>query len=523
MTKIKHRLLSVWYCRNKRIAALVVLTALVVFAIPVFLISAPENVSGLTVKKATYNTVELSWNESDNATEYQIYRSTNKKDFEKIAETDKTTYRDKNLKTGEKYYYKVEAKNLVKSSDVGAKVAAKTNLEVPKVKTDTKKGEAKLTISSVPGAKSYDIYRNGEKIATEKTPEGEDVSFVDENIEPDKDYEYTACAVRGDAESEESEAASLEIKSIGKIQAGFEGNTLVFSWDGNDAYTKYKLYNGEKMLAETDETSFVTDIREGEYDLKLTGSNDDEQSPTVEQTFKVSEDKLPPEEVIESAISWGTDIANDNSFHYGRKSKGAQALGCYFCGTNKPGKCKKRMPADEMAKTWACCEFVTACFVHGAGVQDMDCMKAWIGTASNKNGYLKGSDNWTHLGDISYSSLKRGDVVMTKGHTLIYIGDGKCLESHGGDDGNYGSHSWNWSIGVHDYSSGRYNSKKTSVWRYTGEGSGAVGITLTELDPETKQPLQEEPADGEAANGEATGSEAADGDSADKESTDKEN
>ena len=498
MTRIKHRLLSVWYCRNKRIAALVVLTAMAVFAMPVFLISAPENVSGLTVKKATYNSVELSWKKADNAREYQIYRSTDKKEYEKIAETDKTTYRDKNLKTGEKYYY----------NDAGAKISAKTNLEVPKVKTDTKKGEAKLTISSVPGAKSYDIYRNGEKIATEKTPEGKDVSFVDENAEPDKDYEYTACAVRGDAESEESEAASVEIKSVGKIKADFEGNTLVFSWDGNDAYTKYKLYNGEKMLAETDETSFVTDIREGEYDLKLTGSSDDAQSPTVEQTFKVSEDKLPPEEVIESAISWGTDIANDNSFHYGRKSKGAQALGCYFCGTNKPGKCKKKMPADEMAKTWACCEFVTACFVHGAGVQDMDCMKAWIGTNSNSNGYLKGSDNWTHLGDISYSSLKRGDVVLTKGHTVIYIGDGKCLESHGGDNGKPGSHSWNWSIGIHDYSSGRYNSKKTSVWRYTGEGSGAVGITLTELDPKTREPLPEEPANEESANNESADGEA---------------
>lgn len=505
MTTIKHRILSIWYCKSKRIAALVVLTAFAVFAMPLFMITAPENVSGLTVKKATYNSIELTWKKAGNARMYQVYRSTDKKEYEKIAETEDTAYRDKNLKTGEKYYYKVEAKNLLKSSDIGAKVAAKTNLETPKVKTDTKKGEAKLTISSVPGAKSYDIYRDGKKIATEKTPEGKDVSFVDENIEPDKDYEYTACAVRGEAESAESEAATLEIKSAGKIKADFEGDSLVFSWEGNDAYSEYKLYNGEDLLTETEETSFATSISEGEYDLKLIGCGDDAQSPTVEQTFKVSEDKLPPEEVIESAISWGTDIANDNSFHYGRKSKGAQALGCYFCGTNKPGKCKKRMPADEMAKTWACCEFVTACFVHGAGVQDMDCMKAWIGTASNKNGYLKGSDNWTHLGDISYSSLKRGDVVMTKGHTLIYIGDGKCLESHGGDDGNYGSHSWNWSIGVHDYSSGRYNSKSTSVWRYTGEGSGAVGITLTELDPKTKQPLPE-PEEKEEAASEETAS-----------------
>ena len=80
MIKIKHRLLSVWYCRNKRIAALVVLTAMAVFAMPVFLISAPENVSGLTVKKSTYNTVELSWQKADKARENQSYRAKDRKE-----------------------------------------------------------------------------------------------------------------------------------------------------------------------------------------------------------------------------------------------------------------------------------------------------------------------------------------------------------------------------------------------------------------------------------------------------------
>lgn len=490
MTQLKHRLLSCWYCRNKRIAIFISLAVAIMLAAPLLLIEKPDDVSALTVKKTSYDSVTLSWKKTADAKKYLVYRSDKPKgDYDLIAETEKAGYRDhdKALKTGKKYYYKVRAKGLVLTSENAARISAKPELAVPKIKADTKKGDAKIIIESVPGAKSYDIYRNGKKIATEKTPEGEDVSFVDESIEPDKDYEYTACAVRGDAESEESEAASLEIKSAGKIQANFEGNTLVFSWGGNDAYTKYKLYNGEKMLAETEETSFVTDIRAGEYDLKLIGCSDDAQSPPVEQSFKVSEDRLPPDDVIESAINWGTQIAEDNSFHYGRKSKGAQNLGCYFCGTNKPGKCKKRMPADEMEKTWACCEFATACFVHGGGVEDMSCMHNWIGTDSNSNSYLKGSKNWEHLGDISYSSLKRGDVVLTKGHTVIYIGNGKCLESHGGDDGNPGSHSWNWSIGVHDYSSGRYNSRKTNVWRYTGEGTGATGITLTELDPTTEQ------------------------------------
>lgn len=488
MTKLKHRLLSLWYCRNKRIAMLLTLAA-VVFAMPFFMIAEPENVSGLTVKKATYDTVAITWEKAEDATKYLIYRAEGKGDFEKIAETEKTSFSDKSLKTGKKYSYKVTAKNLLKTSEEDAKVSARTELETPSVKTDTRKGDAKLIISSVPGAKSYDIYRNGEKIATEKSPakEGEDVTFVDRSIEPDQDYEYAACAVRGEAESRKSEAAPLEIKSAGDISAEFEGNELVFSWEGNGEYESYKLYNGKELLTETQDTSYRAQIREGTYELELIGVSEDMQSPPVKKSFQVTEEKLPPEEVIESAISWGEAIAEDNSFHYGRVSKGARNLGCYFCGTNRPGKCKKSMPADEMEKTWACCEFVTACYVHGGGVEDMSCMKNWIGTDSNSNDYLKCSKNWKGLGRISYADLKRGDVVMTKGHTVIYIGSGKCLESHGGDDGKYGSHSWNWSIGVHEYSSGRYNSRKTNVWRYTGEGTGATGITLTELDPTTEQ------------------------------------
>ncbi len=92
MTTIKHRIWSCWYCRNKRLAALIVLTAVAVLAMPLFLISKPENVSGLTVKKATYDAVVLSWKKADNASEYQIYRSQDKKEYEKIAETKNTEW-----------------------------------------------------------------------------------------------------------------------------------------------------------------------------------------------------------------------------------------------------------------------------------------------------------------------------------------------------------------------------------------------------------------------------------------------
>lgn len=491
MTLLKHRLLSCWYCRNKRIASIIIAAAVALaLTAPLVLLDKPESVSAVTVKKSSFNSVTLSWQKTDDTTKYQVYRADKPKGkYELVGETEKPRYCDRSsgLKTGKKYYYKVRAKNFIKSSEKDAEVAARPMLETPKVKADASKGEARIIIGTVPGAKSYDIYRDGKKIATEKAVKEEELSFIDKKAQSNKKYEYSVCAKRGGAESEASDEAALEIISAGDIQADLTTDGIKFSWEGDDAYTKYKLYNGEELLTETEETSFETDLKTGEYDLKLTGYGDGMKSPTETKRLEVSEGSLSSDEVIEAAIRWGTEIAEDNDFHYGRKSKGAQNLGCYFCGTNKPGKCKKRMPAAEMEKTWACCEFVTACFVHGGGVEDMSCMHNWIGTASNDNRYLKRSKNWKRLGHVSYSNLKRGDVILTKGHTVMYLGGGECLESHGGDDGKRGSKSWNWSIGVHSYPKGRYSGSAT-VWRYTGNGSGATGIVIREIEPENVTP-----------------------------------
>lgn len=182
------------------------------------------------------------------------------------------------------------------------------------------------------------------------------------------------------------------------------------------------------------------------------------------------------EAVRMAAVEWGKKIGDDDSFHYGRKSKGAQTLGCYFCGTNKPGKCKKRMGREEMLKTWACCEFVTACYVHGGKVKDMSCMHRWIGTGGNKNWgagqYLAKSKYWKKV-NPKYSELQIGDVVIYKGHTTIYAGDGKCIQSHGGDDGKRGSKKWKKSIGLWKFDKKRFNNKKHTVWRYVGGYEGS--------------------------------------------------
>lgn len=181
------------------------------------------------------------------------------------------------------------------------------------------------------------------------------------------------------------------------------------------------------------------------------------------------------EQVRQAAVNWGIQIGNDDTFHYGKKPA-AQHLGCYFCGTNQPSNCAKAkagLSFKQREKTWACCEFVTACYVHGGKVKGMGCMKNFIGTGANKNTYLKTSKYWKKV-NPSYSELQVGDVIIFPGHATIYAGNGKVIQSHGGDDGKYMSKKWKKSIGLWSFSKKQFK-KKHTVYRYIG---GVEGSTL---------------------------------------------
>ena len=459
------------------------------------LVPCPGDVENLHKEDLSYNSATIVWDKVPSAKEYYIYEQDEGKDYKHTETITENRLERPNLETGKTYKYKIVASNYIKTSKHPAKIFVTPTLKTPELSGSLKTGKIELKIKNVEGADSYMILRNQEKYKKIKPSKGDATEFKDSETKSDKKYVYAAVACRNDCQSKPSNEVAFKIKSLGKIKAEMKPEGLFFSWKATKPYTSYKLYNGKKLLEETEDTTVKTELKSGEYDLKLVGYGKDVKSPPQKQKFKITEEKVGNNGVIEAAIAWGEEIADDNSFHYGRISKGARNLGCYFCGTNKPGKCKKRMPADEMAKTWACCEFVTACYVHGGKVNDMSCMHDWIGTNSNSNKYLKHSKNWECEGSVPYSKLKRGDVIMTNGHTVIYIGNGKCLESHGGDDGKPGSKSWNWSIGVHDYSSGRYNKKAHDVWRFVGDDSSATEFKLVEVtDKKTEQKQAKSPS-----------------------------
>ena len=460
----------------KKLFILDICIVLVIIGI-LFSIKAPEKVNGLTVDNTTYNTVDLSWTKADNATGYYVYRTQNGDKFDYVGSTNETEFHDEALETGTTYAYIIKPHNGIKKAKSSDEVKATPNLDKPKVKVNTNKGKVELLINKVEGAQGYKILRNDKEIKV--IEETGDAVFVDKTAKPDTNYSYAVKAYRKTAESDKSKEINTELVSAGDIKTKIRGDDMIISW-GNDNYDNYKLYNGEDLLTETSDTTYTIPADLKEYDLKLTGYNDDTQSPETERKIEVVEEPMDNETAIQNAIDWAVDIAADDSFTYGKKPT-TNKVGCYFCGTNQ----KKKPKGYE--KTYVCMTFVTAAYAHGAKdpeVLDV-CQKGKMCLSLTDTNFSKFSC-WKKVGlckNLSVSDLKPGDVIVwydstngTDGHMSMYIGDGDICDASGGG----------WtpkSISVKPGAAQRYlnhrknrQSSQNYVMRYTGNGGGTMKV-----------------------------------------------
>lgn len=146
-------------------------------------VSEDSEVAGATTKlmpaqnvKVTskdYKSLEISFDQVDGASGYEIYRSTkSNKGFKKIAtlkKNNKVSYLDKKCSTGKKYYYKIKAYRKTGAatvySDFSEQKVGTAVLNTPKMgRTSLASGDTvKLTWKKVNGAQGYQIYRSDAK------------------------------------------------------------------------------------------------------------------------------------------------------------------------------------------------------------------------------------------------------------------------------------------------------------------------------------------------------------------------
>ncbi len=147
-----------------------------------------------------------------------------------------------------------------------------------------------------------------------------------------------------------------------------------------------------------------------------------------------------PSSKPKAAVRWAKKIANDNSFTYGAKPA-ANAVGCYFCGTNcGPVKyCKPR----GYEKTYVCLTFVGAAYAHGAKDPEIlsECKRGRM-TMYETDDNFRVFSCWMKIGkckDLTIDDLQVGDVIImwsdyndNNGHVCMYIGNNNIVESSGG-------------------------------------------------------------------------------------------
>lgn len=448
----------------------------------------PAEVNGLTLKEATYDTADFEWSPAENADRYSIYRSENGEDYETIATTTNTHFKDKNLITGNVYYYSIAsangAKRTVMDREKGLEV--KPSLDKPKLKATTKNGVIELKISEVDGATGYVIYRDGKKIKVQR-----DVKYRDKS-KNDVKHTYTVTAYRkmkgAVAYSEKSKNVSAELVSVGHMDATLIGDTIELTWTGNDKYSQYQLYNGKDLMVETAGKQYVIDNvkADDEFRLKLIGSDGKNQSPPLNWALKVVEEDMTTEDAINEACDWGVMIANDDDFVYGTGRR-AHRFGCYFCGTNtgpnKNIKGKSLVNGHSYEMTYCCNPFVTACFAHGAGDPDaLAACRRGSGFDNNEASFRHFS-GWTKLKTKpALGDLRRGDVIVKPNHMALYIGDGNYVQAS--------ANTWGpESISVSKLRPKRYGKFKF-VMRYTGNGRGKKLVLKEIKDEKPKKSVQ---------------------------------
>ncbi len=149
---------------------------------------------------------------------------------------------------------------------------------------------------------------------------------------------------------------------------------------------------------------------------------------------------VTPSSKPRAAVNWAKRIAADNSFTYGAKPA-ANAVGCYFCGTNH-GPVKYTKPKGY-EKTYVCLTFIGAAYAHGAKDPEIlsECKRGRMTMYETDSNFSRFSC-WMKLGkckELSVSDLQVGDVIIkwsnyndNSGHVCMYIGNNNIVESSGG-------------------------------------------------------------------------------------------
>ena len=173
------------------------------------------NAPSMTLTSAASGQPVVSWTKVNGAAQYEVYRSTNGKNFSIVRRTAALSYTDTSAAAGTTYYYQVRAINGSVKSDFCAAQSiqyAVASLNAPTMTlTSAASGQPVINWTKVNGAAQYEIYRstNGKNFSIVRRTAA--LSFTDTNAAAGATYYYQIRAINGSVKSDFCAAQSISL------------------------------------------------------------------------------------------------------------------------------------------------------------------------------------------------------------------------------------------------------------------------------------------------------------------------
>ena len=173
------------------------------------------NAPSMTLTSAASGQPVISWTKVNGAAQYEVYRSTNGKNFSIIRRTAALAYTDTTAAAGTTYYYQVRAINgSVKSAFCPAQSIqyAVASLNAPTMTlTSAASGQPVVSWTKVNGAAQYEVYRstNGKNFSIVRRTAA--LSYTDTSAAAGTTYYYQVRAINGSVKSDFCPAQSISL------------------------------------------------------------------------------------------------------------------------------------------------------------------------------------------------------------------------------------------------------------------------------------------------------------------------
>ena len=176
---------------------------------------ASLNAPTMTLTSAANGQPVVSWTKVNGAAQYEVYRSTNGKNFSIVRRTAALSYTDTSAAAGTTYYYQVRAINgSVKSAFCAAQSIqyAVASLNAPTMTlTSAANGQPVVSWTKVNGAAQYEVYRstNGKNFSIVRRTAA--LSYTDTSAAAGTTYYYQVRAINGSVKSDFCPAQSISL------------------------------------------------------------------------------------------------------------------------------------------------------------------------------------------------------------------------------------------------------------------------------------------------------------------------